>query len=171
MVADDAIGGTLYCHLGDVTNLAVARGPYCVFSRLLGFGMEGIAQSLAASSGLNLEHARQWLIHVGLDAPVDELEGDPQVLAHSREALASGRGDASSTSCAARSSTTRRSRTRFASMISSSRAQASRSPASSTGSSASSRLPVRAAVPEPLRGAAGAAAGRLTLSYGLGLEE
>ena len=32
-------------------------------------------------------------------------------------------------------------------------------------------VPVRAAVPEPLRGAAGAAAGRLTLSYGLGLEE
>lgn len=170
LVADDAIGGTLYCHLGDVTNLAVARGPYCVFSRLLGFGMEGIAQSLAASSGLNLEHARQWLIHVGLDAPVDELEGDPQVLAHSREALASG--------VATLVDELRRSLEYYATLEDSVRVDdlvvagpGIAIPGLVDRLERELPVPVRAAVPEPLRGAAGAAAGRLTLSYGLGLEE
>ena len=57
---------------------------------MLGFGIEGIAQSLSASSGLNLEHARQWLVHVGLDMPVEEVEGDPQTVAFTRDALSSG---------------------------------------------------------------------------------
>ena len=69
--------GTLYCHLGDITNLAVARESYCVFSRVLGFGIEGIAQSLAAKSSLSLEHARQWLLHVGLEDPIDQIERRP----------------------------------------------------------------------------------------------
>ncbi len=170
VVADDAIGGTLYCHLGDVTNLAVARGPYCVFSRLLGFGIEGIAQSLAASSGLNLEHARQWLIHVGLDAPVDELEGDPQIVAQSREALASG--------VATLVDELRRSLEYYATLEDSVRVDdlvvagpGLAIPGLVDRLERELPVPVRAAVPEPLRGAAGAAAGRLTLSYGLGLEE
>ena len=37
----------LYCHLGDVTNLAVARGSECVFARVSPFGIETIADRLA----------------------------------------------------------------------------------------------------------------------------
>ena len=37
----------LYCNLGDVTNLAVARGSSCLFTRIAAFGVEGIAQKLA----------------------------------------------------------------------------------------------------------------------------
>ena len=70
--------GRMFCNLGDITNIAVARDTYCLFSRILGFGIEGIAQSLAERSSLTLEHARQWLVHVGLQAPVDSIEGDPR---------------------------------------------------------------------------------------------
>jgi type IV pilus assembly protein PilM len=81
---------TLYCNLGDVTNLAVARGSNCLFTRISSFGVEGIAQRLAERTGLTLEHARQWISHVGLERPVEELEGDPETVTATREALAEG---------------------------------------------------------------------------------
>jgi type IV pilus assembly protein PilM len=81
---------TLYCSFGDVTNLAVARGSACLFTRISGFGVEGIAQRLAERQGLTLEHARQWLPHVGLDEPVEQIEGDRETVEAAREALADG---------------------------------------------------------------------------------
>jgi type IV pilus assembly protein PilM len=80
----------LYCNLGDVTNLAVARGPACLFTRISPFGVEGIAQKLAERRQLTLEHARQWLVHVGLDRPIDSIEGDRENVVAAREALAEG---------------------------------------------------------------------------------
>ena len=68
----------LYCNLGDVTNLAVARGTACLFTRVSPFGVEGIAQKLAERRALTLEHARQWLVHVGLDQPLEEIEGETE---------------------------------------------------------------------------------------------
>ena len=69
-------GRRLYCNLGDVTNLAVARGSTCLFTRVSSFGVEGIAQKLAERRQLTLEHARQWLVHVGLEQPIEQIEGD-----------------------------------------------------------------------------------------------
>jgi type IV pilus assembly protein PilM len=171
MLAEGKVaGGTLYCHLGDVTNLAVARGPYCVFSRVLGFGIEGIAQSLAASSGLNLEHARQWLVHVGLEDPVEDIDGDPQVVAHTRDALDTG--------VATLMEELRRSLDYYAALDDS--VQVDEVIVAGPGMMIPglvSRLeralpvPLRASVPPVLQASAGQAAGRLTLSYGLGLEE
>ncbi len=80
----------LYCNFGDVTNLAVARGSTCVFTRVSPFGVEGIAQKLAERRGLTLEHARQWLVHTGLERPLEEMEGDPETVAAARDALAEG---------------------------------------------------------------------------------
>jgi len=80
----------LYCNLGDVTNLAVARGSACLFTRVASFGVEGIAQRLAERRGLTLEHARQWLVHTGLERPVEAIEGDPDTVAAARDALAEG---------------------------------------------------------------------------------
>jgi type IV pilus assembly protein PilM len=80
----------LYCSLGDVTNLAVARDRSCLFTRVSPFGVEGIAQRLAERRELTLEHARQWLLHVGLDTPVEEIEGDPEILTAARETLEEG---------------------------------------------------------------------------------
>jgi len=80
----------LYCNLGDVTNLAVARGSTCLFTRISPFGVEGIAQKLAERRQLTLEHARQWLVHVGLEAPVEGIEGESELIAAARDSLAEG---------------------------------------------------------------------------------
>jgi type IV pilus assembly protein PilM len=84
------VPATLYCNLGDVTNLAVARGPSCLFTRISPFGVEGIAQRLAERRELTLEHARQWIAHVGLERPPGEIEGDRETVEAAREVLAEG---------------------------------------------------------------------------------
>ena len=95
----------LFCSLGDVTNLAVARDTTCLFSRVSFFGIEGIAQRLSERRGLTLEHSRQWLTYVGLDAPLETIEGDPEIVAAARRR--SRRVPRSSpTSCGSRSTTT-----------------------------------------------------------------
>lgn len=80
----------LYSNLGDVTNLAVARGSACVFTRISSFGVEVIAQRLAERRTLSLDHARQWLVHVGLEKPTFEIEGDQEIIAATREILEEG---------------------------------------------------------------------------------
>lgn len=81
---------TLYCSVGDVTNLAVARGSSCLFTRISHVGLEGIVAGLGTTLGLLPAHAQQWLAHVGLDRPVEEIEGDPQVVAAVRQSLETG---------------------------------------------------------------------------------
>jgi type IV pilus assembly protein PilM len=85
-----AFSSTLYCNVGDVTNLAVARGRSCLFTRVSPVGLEDIAGGLAATTGLSLEHASMWLSHVGLGRPVEQIEGDPGVIARARAALEHG---------------------------------------------------------------------------------
>jgi type IV pilus assembly protein PilM len=80
----------LYCNLGDVTNLAVARGSTCLFTRVSPFGVEGIAQKLAERRRLTLEHARSWLVHVGLEKPLDGIEGEEEIISATRDSLAEG---------------------------------------------------------------------------------
>jgi type IV pilus assembly protein PilM len=82
--------GVLYCNLGDVTNLAVARGRTCLFTRVSHVGLESIGEGLAGASGLTAEHAAQWLGHVGLASPVEQVEGDPATVAATRRALEDG---------------------------------------------------------------------------------
>lgn len=80
----------LYCNVGDVTNLAVAKGRSCLFTRVSPVGLGDFAASLASTTGLSQEHARMWLDHVGLVTPLAELEGDPEVIAKARMALENG---------------------------------------------------------------------------------
>jgi type IV pilus assembly protein PilM len=93
-IADGALPATrpatLYCHLGDTTNLAVARGRSCLFTRLSPVGLEDIAAGLVSSTGLSPEHAAMWLNHVGLGRPVEEIQGDPGTVARTRAALEHG---------------------------------------------------------------------------------
>ena len=84
------IPARLYCNLGDVTNLAVARGSSCLFTRIAAFGVEGIAQKLAERRQLTLEHSRAWLTHVGLERPLESIDGDAGHVAAARECLAEG---------------------------------------------------------------------------------
>jgi type IV pilus assembly protein PilM len=80
----------LYCNVGDVANLAVAKGRSCLFTRVAPIGLEDIAASLGSATGLTPDHARMWLEHVGLGRPVNEIEGDPDTVAKAREALERG---------------------------------------------------------------------------------
>jgi len=85
--AEEAV---LYCNLGSVMNLAVARRRACLFTRVSGIGVEGIVGRVVSEGGLLPEHATQWLVHVGLERPVAEIEGDPQIVAIARRALEEG---------------------------------------------------------------------------------
>jgi type IV pilus assembly protein PilM len=80
----------LFCSIGDVTNLAVARGRSCLFTRVSHAGLEGISEALVGSLGLTAEHATQWLSHVGLERPPAEIEGDPETVERVRQALEGG---------------------------------------------------------------------------------
>ena len=89
--ADTAAGDVvLYLAVGGLTNLAVAEGTTCTFTRVVGGGVEALAVELAARRGLTLEHARGWLDHVGLDEPVNEMDGDELILTDARTVLADG---------------------------------------------------------------------------------
>jgi type IV pilus assembly protein PilM len=80
----------LYCNVGDVTNLAVAKGRSCLFTRVSPVGLEDIGSGLALATGLAPEHARMWLDHVGLELPPDQVEGDPDTVTKTRTALENG---------------------------------------------------------------------------------
>jgi type IV pilus assembly protein PilM len=85
-------GATLYLSIGGLTNLALAVGSLCVFTRVIPVGGESIAAELAERRGLTLEHARAWLRHVGLTAALDTIDGQPEVVAEARRVLADGVG-------------------------------------------------------------------------------
>jgi type IV pilus assembly protein PilM len=80
----------LFCNVGDVANLAVARGRACLFTRVSDSGLEVLAGRLAATRGLSYEHAMQWLSHVGLEQPLEAIEGDPETLTEARRVLEDG---------------------------------------------------------------------------------
>jgi type IV pilus assembly protein PilM len=80
---------TLYCYLGDITNLAVARGGQCLFTRVAPFGMESIAQRVAERGEMSVEDARDSLLDVGLEESIDSFEGDEDAQA-TRDALEQG---------------------------------------------------------------------------------
>jgi type IV pilus assembly protein PilM len=82
---------TLYASVGGVTNMAVASGTSCLFTRVLAHGTETMASELAERRGLTLEHAHGWLEHVGLGRELDELDGDQAILTEARSVLEEGR--------------------------------------------------------------------------------
>ncbi len=80
----------LYLSVGGMTNLAVAQGASCTFTRVVGDGLEALAVELAGRRGLTLEHARGWLDHVGLQVDLSEIEGDELILEEARSLLEDG---------------------------------------------------------------------------------
>ena len=172
--ADPGLGvspaGRVYCNLGDVSNLAVTRGDVCVFTRSINYGVEGMAQSLAERAGLVLDHSRRWLAHVGLQAPVETIEGDAEIVAKSREVLTTGTaklGDELRTSLEYYAAL--EDAVRVESMVIA--GVGTTIPGLVDALRGQLPLPIGAVTPGALSGVAGADAARLTLSYGLGLEE
>jgi type IV pilus assembly protein PilM len=88
--AQPARTAVLYCNVGDVSNLAVARDRSCLFTRVSPVGLDDIAEILSSSTQLSPEHARMWLQHVGLSQPLEQVEGDPEIVAKARAALETG---------------------------------------------------------------------------------
>jgi type IV pilus assembly protein PilM len=80
----------LYLAVGGLTNLAVAKGTTCLFTRASGGGVEALAIELAETCALTLEHARGWLEHVGVQEAIETIEGDAEIVAAARRVLLEG---------------------------------------------------------------------------------
>ncbi len=129
-----------------------------------------MAQSLAERAGLVLDHSRRWLAHVGLQAPVETIEGDAEIIAKSREVLTTGTaklGDELRTSLEYYAAL--EDAVRVESMVIA--GVGTTIPGLVDALRGQLPLPIGAVTPGALSGVAGADAARLTLSYGLGLEE
>jgi type IV pilus assembly protein PilM len=83
-------GAVLYLSVGGMTNLAVALGTTCMFTRVIAHGAESMAGELAERRGLTLEHAHGWLKHVGLLTLLDDVDGDPEIVVEARNVLSEG---------------------------------------------------------------------------------
>ncbi len=80
----------LYCNFGDVANLAVARERACLFTRISSAGLGAMTAQFASAHDLSPEHSTQWLSYVGLESAVEELEGDAELVAEARRILEQG---------------------------------------------------------------------------------
>jgi type IV pilus assembly protein PilM len=80
----------IYLAVGGLTNLAVAKGTTCLFTRASGGGSEALAIELAETCQLTLDHARGWLEHVGLLDAVENVEGDAAIVTAARRVLLDG---------------------------------------------------------------------------------
>ncbi len=66
----DQTGRVLYLNVDGLTNLAIADGTVCRFTRVVGSGLEGMASEIAERRGIALAEARALLAAVDLTAPV-----------------------------------------------------------------------------------------------------
>lgn len=80
----------LFCNVGDVANLAVGRGRACLFTRVSPAGLEVMAGRLSGARGLSYEHAMQWIAYVGLEEALEVIDGDPVTVAEARRVLEDG---------------------------------------------------------------------------------
>jgi type IV pilus assembly protein PilM len=62
-------GRVLYLNVDGLTNLAIAEGKVCRFTRVVGSGLEGMAVELAERRGVALTEARALLAAVDLSGP------------------------------------------------------------------------------------------------------
>lgn len=83
----------VYLSVGGLTNLAVAQGTTCYFTRVVGGGLDALAIELAERRALTLDAARHWLTQVGLALPMEVLPQyaeQPDVIEDARAVLADG---------------------------------------------------------------------------------
>jgi type IV pilus assembly protein PilM len=83
-------GATLYISVGGLTNVAVANASGCLFTRAAAGGLDAIVSTLSERRGLTAEHARQWIGHVGLLAPLEDVQGDEDLVTAARTVLEEG---------------------------------------------------------------------------------
>lgn len=76
-----------YVNVGSLTEVALATEAQCRFRRVIPYGHDQMVADLAARRALTTEHARGWIDHVGLAEPVDAIEGQAEIIAHTRDSL------------------------------------------------------------------------------------
>ena len=89
-LARPASEAVMYISAAGLVNVAVANDRGCLFTRAASGGVDEMAQTLSEQRGLTLEHARQWLSHVGVLAPLESVEGDRAVVEAARAVLEEG---------------------------------------------------------------------------------
>ncbi len=85
---DDA--PTLYLAVGGLTNLAVADGRGCTFTRVTGGGLDTMVVALAERLQAPLDDARAKLFEVGLETPIGDFGEDADVAVTARTVLTAG---------------------------------------------------------------------------------
>ncbi len=90
LATNESQAAVLYINVAGLTNVAVADDSGCLFTRAAAGGFAAIVATLAERRSLTLEHARMWLGHVGLVTPLEELEGDAELVAATRATLEEG---------------------------------------------------------------------------------
>ncbi|HEY5194400.1 MAG TPA: type IV pilus assembly protein PilM [Solirubrobacteraceae bacterium] len=65
---EDHAGRVLYLNVGGLTNMAIAEGTVCRFTRVIGGGLESMAADVAERNSIKLTDARELLAAVDLDA-------------------------------------------------------------------------------------------------------
>jgi type IV pilus assembly protein PilM len=63
---DEHAGRVLYLNVGGLTNMAIAEGTLCRFTRVVGGGLESMASDVAERHGVKLQDARDLLAGVDL---------------------------------------------------------------------------------------------------------
>jgi type IV pilus assembly protein PilM len=79
-------GRVLYLNVDGLTNLAIAEGTVCRFTRVVGSGLEGMAAELAERRGIALTDARALLAATDLTSPAVPEEGALQAVVAAVEA-------------------------------------------------------------------------------------
>jgi type IV pilus assembly protein PilM len=80
---EDHAGRVLYLNVGGLTNMAIAEGTVCRFTRVIGGGLESMAADVAERNSIKLTDARELLAAVDLDAsaatpmPVSPMQPTP----------------------------------------------------------------------------------------------
>jgi type IV pilus assembly protein PilM len=89
-IGQDEEDAVLYVNVAGLTNVAVANGSGCLFTRASAGGLDAMVATLAERGGLTTEHAREWLKHVGLAKELEEVEGDDAIVTTTRAVLEEG---------------------------------------------------------------------------------
>src|SRR2546423_5133903 len=84
----DGSGRVLYLNVDGLTNLAIAEGTVCRFTRVVGGGLESLAGELAARRGIAILDAHALLAAVDLNAPAHVDVGEAEQASPEEQVLA-----------------------------------------------------------------------------------
>jgi type IV pilus assembly protein PilM len=90
LAVPDQSSAVLYLNVAGLVNVAVANSTGCLFTRAAAGGLDAMTHTLMERSALTVEHARQWMRHVGLLTPIEEVDGATEVVTATRQVLDEG---------------------------------------------------------------------------------